>query len=163
MLLLHTTYCNRKKAFILHYFQCSVPYYHVTLMLRVWHLSVSVCLSVSLLVTLMDFDHTVQQKVEINTRQDRLVTWCLGYLQMEADPDHSILWSWIPLKKTSGVFLKCWVLHFGSKHVMLSQHVLSLIIQYKQTVISNPPDQRDWGQCHRCTQMRDSQTQRRAE
>jgi len=39
----------------------------------------------------VDFDHTVQQKVEIGTlAHDRIDRW-LGYLQAEADPDSNIL------------------------------------------------------------------------
>jgi len=40
-----------------------------------------------LFATLVDCDHMVQQKVEMGT-------WCLGYLQAEANRDLSILrWS----------------------------------------------------------------------
>jgi len=43
---------------------------------------------VRLSVTLVDFDHIVQQKVDIGTCK---IGQCLGYQQAEADPDRSIL------------------------------------------------------------------------
>jgi len=32
------------------------------------------------------------------------IGWCLGYLHAEASLDRNMLWSWILLKKTSGVW-----------------------------------------------------------
>jgi len=76
----------------------------------------SVCPSVHLSVILVDCDHTVQQKVKIGTWQDMLVS---AYLRANVSPDCSILWSWIPLGKTTGAW-KCGVLHFASNNQWLT-------------------------------------------
>jgi len=44
----------------------------------------SVCLSVSLSVTLVGYDHVVQRKMEVGICQDSLVSWH-GYLHAEAN------------------------------------------------------------------------------
>jgi len=52
---------------------------------------------------------------------------CLAYLRAEADPDRGILCSQILLRKSSRVWKKCGVLHFGL-HVVLSQHLLGFML-----------------------------------
>ena len=59
---------------------------------------------------------------------------CLGYLHVEADPDGNILWFWILPRKSSAVWENVeapWWHAFGS-HFMLSQHVLSLLLNKVQ-------------------------------
>jgi len=76
-------------------------------MLEAWRLSVG------LSVTLVDYDHTVQQKVKICTRH---IGWCTGYLHSEAQRDHSILWYRLIRRKISWLW-KMW-------SCALLQHVL---------------------------------------
>jgi len=64
-------------------------------MLQVWR--PSVCLFLCPPVTLVDCDHTVQQKWKW---ANKMIGPCLGFLYAEADPDRNILWSSILLRKT---------------------------------------------------------------
>jgi len=59
-------------------------------------------------VTLADCYHIMQQKVEIGTLRDIGIGRCLGYLQVESDPDRNVL--------CSGLWKKCGVSHFGGIH-----------------------------------------------
>jgi len=76
----------------------------------------SVCLS----VTLVDCDHIVQQKVEIGTWQDRLMS------HSDADPDYNILWFTFFTVCKCGVFFISAA--FVGSHVALSQHLLADVV-----------------------------------
>jgi len=81
-----------------------------------------VCLSVFLSVTWADCNHTVEQKVEMGTLQDRSVSWLPAC--------RSISGSWYPLSRImvkNAMF--CTLASFNGSPVALSQHLLSYLFE----------------------------------
>jgi len=76
-------------------------------------------------VTLVDCDHTVQQKLEI--RRNRIGRY-LGYLQAKANRDRGIFFMLNYIKEEHALgYEKMWSFVLQRSHVALSQHVLSFL------------------------------------